>query len=503
VQGYHLYEIGSEETVSSIVHKLQNTVESLVFLRISQEALSLFNEDNLRLLAHYSRKENKMLVLLTRNEEIKELAEKLRLTTADSVEAFLSVPGINVGEEIKKTKSPKMKVKQIDEDKKEPNGSMALWAKKTVVAASVIFVVLFVLQWGLRYWFLPKVTVMVYPRLATTDTEITIPLSSLNTEKEIVELKKVFSVPATGSKIVGTQRASGEVVLFNQGQKQLKLYKDTKIKAKDGKIYLVTQDVLIPGAEVVYVLDVRSSQTSGQALAFVEALELGEEYNAQAGELTTLVGDFPNITVRNIKPISGGKSEKRPVVTASDIEKAKQGAIDLLLQEAIKAKPYEYLVDSSEQRTEPEVIVDNKVDSFSPTVTATASQIVSINKVSQEEIKRQAELVLKDIGMSQYSLVNNSIRIYDAVLQDDAFRISLGMDLYPTLTPQEVAQTIAGKTKEQAIEIIQEKGDISIEGLKGEELPARKQWIKVVVLDEYESDKTKTKLSFNQLSSSL
>ena len=88
MQGYYLYEIRSEDTVASVVQKLQNTLETLVFIRISTGPLLFSNEDNLRLLAHYAREENKTLVLLTKDKRLQELADKYRINTSDSIEAF-------------------------------------------------------------------------------------------------------------------------------------------------------------------------------------------------------------------------------------------------------------------------------------------------------------------------------------------------------------------------------------------------------------------------------
>ncbi len=483
MRGYHIYEVKAGDTISSLVQKLQNTIENLVFLRISEDSLFLFSEANLKLLAYYAREENKNLVFLTHNKELKARIAGLKLSTADSIEAFFSSahkPQSNL--------APRSDVKT----------PLSNWAKNTLLAASVTFVVLFLLQWGLRYWFLPKVIVTLYPQIINSDTEISLSLDSLKKHDELISLKKVVTQAATGSKVVGIERALGEVVFFNQGTKQLKLYKGTQLKSKDGKRYLLREDVLIPGAEVVYVLDVRSSQTVGQALGFIEAYELGAEYNVKAGEINFLSGDYKDITVRNLKAVTGGKSEKRPVLTQADLDLASKEAIKLLSGEKITLRPGEYLLENSVIKDEPIVKFDQQVGKFSGTVTATATQTITIKKLLAEDIAREAEKLLPELLPSFYSLVAKTVTVLETILEENEAKVRLNMDLYPVISPEEIVKAIAGLTKEEAIEVLEPKGKIVFEGLKEETLPKRQEWIKVVISDQYQPDKLKTTLTLGQ-----
>lgn len=484
MQGYHIYEVKAPDSISSLVQKLQNTIENLVFLRISEDSLFLFSEANLKLLAYYAREENKDLVFLTRNKELKARLAKLRLPAADSIENFFGT-----------TQKPQSSAELKETAKKAP---LSGWAKNTLMAAGVAFVVLFLLQLGLRYWFLPKVTVTLYPQIINTDTEISINLEVLEKQNEIISLKKVATQAATGSRVVGIERAQGEVVFINQGTKQLKLYKGTQLKSKDGKRYLLKEDVLIPGAEVVYVLDVRSSQTAGQALGFIEASELGAEFNVKAGEINILTGDYKDITVRNLKALTGGKSEKRPVVTQADLDLASKEAIKLLLGEKITLKPGEYLLENSITKEEPLIEFDHKAGEFSGTVTAIATQTITVKKLLTEDIKKEAEKLLPELLPSFYSLVTQTVKVTETILEENEAKVRLNMDLYPVISSEEIVKTIAGLSKEEAIEVLETKGKITFEGLKEENLPKRKEWIKVVISDQYQTDKLKTTLTLGQ-----
>ena len=483
MQGYHIYEVKAGDSISSLVQKLQNTIENLVFLRISEEGLFLFSEANLKLLAYYAHEENKNLVFLTPNKELKARLTKLRLPVADSIETFFSTTQPQGSEELEKT------------TKEAPLSS---WTKNTLVAAGVVFVVLFLLQWGLRYWFLPKVIVTLYPQIINTDTEISLNLEALEKQNELITLKKVALQAATGSKVVGLERAQGEVVFINQGTKQLKLYKGTQLKSKDGKKYLLKEDVLIPGAEVVYVLDVRSSQTAGQALGFIEASELGAEYNIKAGEINFLTGDYKDITVRNLKALTGGKSEKRPVVTQADLDLASKEAIKLLSDEKITLRPGEYLLENSITKEEPIIEFDRQAGDFSSTVTAIATQNITVKKLLTEDIEKEAEKLLPDLLPSFYSLVPQTVTITETILDEKEAKVRLNMDLYPVISPEEIVKTIVGLSKEEAVEVLERKGKITFEGLKEENLPKRKEWIKVVISDQYQTDKLKTTLTLGQ-----
>jgi hypothetical protein len=57
-----------------------------------------------------------------------------------------------------------------------------------------------------------------------------------------------------------------------------------------------------------------------------------------------------------------------------------------------------------------------------------------------------------------------------------------------------------GKDPEEAEILLGEIGRLTFDGLKDEEslLPTRKQWLKVVLSDEYDADKTFVNISLNQ-----
>ena len=489
MQGYYLYEIRSEDTVASVVQKLQNTLETLVFIRISTGPLLFSNEDNLRLLAHYAREENKTLVLLTKDKRLQELADKYRINTSDSIEAFF--------------KEPSEATKIYSRARKSSKSKLPMWVRTTLIAAFVVFSLLVGLQWGLRYWLLPKVTITVYPNLIRENKEITLSLQDMNPELESQEVKMVATVPTTGSKMVGTERAKGEVIFFNQNTKQLKLAKGTEIKTKKGRVYLLKEDVLVPGAEVVYVLDIRSSQTAGQALGYIEAKELGAEYNVIAGEISLLAGNYKDITVRNTKPVSGGKSEKRPVVTLADREAAKKAAIELLSTEEIKLHPYEFPVVGSETKSDVEVEFDVEEGAFAPTVRATATQTISLKKIAKEELLRQAQVVLPEYLPQNLLIKPDTANILTASIDESLAKVVVAMDLYYSIKPEEVASNIAGLKISEATELIADQAVMAVEGLKGDTLPKRKEWIKVVVSSDFKSSTNKGVLSSNQKTTGL
>jgi hypothetical protein len=480
VQDYQLFSIGIEESILTMVHKLRNTVEKLIFFQVLDESLLLFSEDNLKLLAHYAKEENKTLVLLTENRELRQKAAGI-LPAAESIEDYLSEPA-------------------AEKDEQRSRAGLPKWAKVVLVAAVCVFVLLASLKVGLEYWMAPKVVVTVYPKILTTETDLRIALGELNVIPETLEIKKVATTAATGKTVVGTQRATGEVVFFNQNPKEVKLYKGTQLKARNGNIYQLTEDVLIPGAEVVYVLDVKSSQTAGQALGFIEAIELGDQYNVKAGEITELVESYPDITVRNLNDITGGKSETRPTVVQDDLTKARQQVVELLNKETVKVGSGEYLLPGSTERAEPVVVYDQKVGDFAPTVTASGTQKVSYRKITGADVQQKIENILPNLLPTAYNLVSGSPRVKNVEFEKDAVKVSASFELYPTLDAEEIASVILGKDPEEAEILLGEIGRLTFDGLKDEEslLPTRKQWLKVVLSDEYDADKTFVNISLNQ-----
>lgn len=168
-------------------------------------------------------------------------------------------------------------------------------------------------------------------------------LTKINTEKQLLPaevfiLKKnmVQLFPASGKESV-FQKATGKITIYNAySSKPQILVEATRFATPDGKIFRLTKQVTVPGAEVKDGKIIPSSVE-----AEVIADKPGLEYN---------VGPTPHLTIPGFKGTpkyegfygallegtKGGFAGQKAVPTADDINKAKEKATEVL-KNAVKS----------------------------------------------------------------------------------------------------------------------------------------------------------------------
>lgn len=145
---------------------------------------------------------------------------------------------------------------------------------------------------------------------------------------EVFSLKKNFnfSFPATGKKMV-EKKASGKIIIYNTYSSESQvLVATTRFQAPDGKIFRLTERVLVPGAKIIEGKVVPSSIE-----AAVIADQPGVQYNIGPVSNFSIPGfqgsaKYQGFYAESKDPMTGGFIGEVAFPTDEDINKAKEKA---------------------------------------------------------------------------------------------------------------------------------------------------------------------------------
>ncbi len=201
----------------------------------------------------------------------------------------------------------------------------------------VVFILLILLVVGggfFLYYYLPKAEILITTKKEPISFEAEIiadkNVNSINIEEGIVpaqifqiETEESKTFPSTGEKEV-SEKAKGKVIIYNQySSSDQTLVKTTRLRSQDGKIFRLTESVVIPGATIEEGKIKPSSRE-----VFVEADEPGEAYNIGPSKFT--IPGFEGTPKYNSfygesnTAMSGGVKGRVKVATQSDIDGAMQ-----------------------------------------------------------------------------------------------------------------------------------------------------------------------------------
>ena len=169
---------------------------------------------------------------------------------------------------------------------------------------------------------LPVMKVSVQPQVVqqAQDLEIiidptvkTVDLSRRLVPGEILQqrVEVVGSMPASGGKKVGRDKARGEIMFISQNPQPVSIPRGTIVFSNNNIRFATDQDVQVPALSL------------GTAKVGVTAVDAGPAGNVDARALVRLE-NIPNITPRNDRPIAGGTDRDGKVVTADDVAKLKE-----------------------------------------------------------------------------------------------------------------------------------------------------------------------------------
>lgn len=196
---------------------------------------------------------------------------------------------------------------------------MGIW-----IAAAIALIVL--LGAGALLFF-PSTTVTITPRTHIVSFDASNPLTAYPATAAATGtipytvLTQVFEdsaiVQASGTENA-EEKASGNVTIYNETNKVMRLIKNTRFQTKDGLVFRIPASLDVPAMQ---------GTTPGSIAATVFADETGPKYNVGPSDFT-LPGlksspDFEKIYAKSTAAFSGGFVGERPAVSASVLESSK------------------------------------------------------------------------------------------------------------------------------------------------------------------------------------
>ena len=271
----------------------------------------------------------------------------------------------------------------------------------------------------------PKLKLTIKPLSKEIDKEIKIiakdSITKVNVEDKIIpgeyteiSLEKTMEFNTTGEKVVDKKgaKAKGMVTIENSfSDKPQRLVRTTRIISKDGKLFRLSKDVLVPGMK---------DNIPGKVNVPVEADKPGKEFNIDKGAFViaawkgTPKGD--KFKVSSSESMKGGvtsaDSKTQKVVSKNDLDRARKEtikALDASLEEEIKKRlnlGQKVVLSSVEKEilsSKASHLVDTIADKFTYTTVYKIKMIV----FEEADIKKVVSVVIqKEIG-EEYQLEPN------------------------------------------------------------------------------------------------
>lgn len=206
-----------------------------------------------------------------------------------------------------------------------------------------------ILVWGGFYLFSPKLSVAITPKKETINFDFQViadsTLSAVNAVNahipgQVIKIEREISdsFPATGKQDKET-KAEGEIVIYNAyGASTQALVKNTRFKAKDGKLFRLASSVTVPAAKT----EGGKVAAPGTVNARVVADQSGAAYNIDPTDFSVPgfqgTPKFLGFYAKSKKSFSGGGSSNAIFATRDDLDKARA-----VLQDKISQGAQEYI----------------------------------------------------------------------------------------------------------------------------------------------------------------
>lgn len=201
-----------------------------------------------------------------------------------------------------------------------PRRRIGVWV---AVALTVL-----VLVAGAAFVLMPSTTITITPRTHVIPFDASNPLTAYPAQSAATGtipytvMTQVFEdsavVQASGTEHA-EEKASGNVTVYNETEKTMRLIKNTRFQSPDGLVFRIPASVDVPAAK---------NGTPGSIAATVFADETGPKYNIPATDKFTLPGlktspDFSKVYARSTTAFTGGFSGDRPAVSQSVLDASK------------------------------------------------------------------------------------------------------------------------------------------------------------------------------------
>jgi hypothetical protein len=388
--------IDVEDDITAIISKVKASEEKIVALVPPKRIGVLQSAVNLRLLARAAEQSKKRLVVITNNHALMSLAASASLPVAknlqskpeiapiaaleiddgediidgnelpvgeharqagDSVEAIAAAPAVGSARLAQPPKAGEVLRPRAKSGAKVPNFNT--FRKKLILAIGGGVLLIGFLVWATI--FAPRATIVVSAKTSDSSVNAKVAVgdklttdltkNSIKATKAIKTEKKTIDFAATGTKNVG-ERAKGTVKFSTNNISNLgtTIPAGTSLTTMSGVAFVTDAPVTIT------ISNYQNAPTT------VTAAEQGAKYNAASGELT---GAPSGINANLVDSTSGGTDRVVKVVTAADVQKAKESLVENESKEMesqlksqlknAKAIPGSYRVDYNEVKSTPDV----------------------------------------------------------------------------------------------------------------------------------------------------
>lgn len=521
--------IDIEDDITTIIGKIKASKQRIIALVPPRRTGILQSAVNIRLLSRAAKSADKTIVIITNDSVLAGLAATAKIPVAKTLQSkpeIAEIPALKVDDESDVIDGGKLAVGDMAEaakksssdndaaidsaiaaaNEKESKGLTSLknmvkkpkvpnfnaFRKKFLLIGGGVLLFGVFLVWAI--WFAPHATVIISAKTTSMTVSDTVSLSenaATNAKSNVIksikkEIAKEVSVEfsATGKKNVG-EKATGVVVFKNSSSSSVTITAGTVLK-NSGLSYTLNSSVNVPGATLDWSCP--GYKCAGSASGAITASEGGAQYNAATGSMSISVDDI-SASLRSAT--SGGTDKTATVVTASDIEAAKNKLSDKKI-EGLK----EQLIASfgNSVKTITESYAENRSDpSSSVAVDGEATGAVTLKStitanmlaVDKNELKNFIESKLKDEISGK-----KAQRIYDNGVEKAAFsqfanvrnaqtvRLTANGKVGPDIKEENVKDQAKGKSYGEVQSAIE-----SINGVEDVDVKFSPFWVKSVPKD--------------------
>ena len=366
--------IDVEDDITAIISKVKASKEKIVALVPPKRVGVLQSAVNLRLLSRSAEQSKKRLVLITNNHALMSLAASAQLPVAKNLQSkpeLAEITALEVDDEDEVIDGNDLPVGEHARQAGDDDTAEVLAAAPAVSSASltppsplattdvkpksrsksgakvpnfntfrkklILGIVGGVLLIAFLVWaifFAPRATVVVSAK--TDDSSINATVNAgkslktnldKNTIKAVVSEKeedKSVDFAATGNKNIG-KKASATIDYTNNSQSAASVPAGTRLSTGDGLVFVTTESVSVPAGTVSCNPFPNCSGVPGSASGEAEAAEGGAKYNGADGGLS---GTPSSIEAEFSSAASGGTDKIVKVVTASDVQNAKEALVE-------------------------------------------------------------------------------------------------------------------------------------------------------------------------------
>lgn len=339
------------------------------------------------------------------------------------------------------------------------------------IGYAAIASLLIMLLGGFVRYILPAATVTVVPGRDTIS--ITLPLTANPNLGEpdlaqnalparLVEttIEGTGVISTTGTQEQATLNAKGQVVFSNLGSEPVFVAEGTVVSTGTGQLvkFRTTTPIQVEGG------------VGTRATANVEALEPGIDSNVRASSITNIDGALRfRLRVTNPNALGGGGTEFKRTVTEQDMDVLTQQMRQQLESgpdyQALKEKlePGEWLAEESINTRILSQGFDHYKDEPAENLSLTLRLGISGSAVNEATLRNLLISRVQSALPERSKLIVNTMTVQRVpgaeALSDSSvqFTVIINADYLVPIDPNEVSQAIAGKSEEEAAQILQSR----------------------------------------------